>query len=115
MNEAEVDAELRGERARHQLRERQAFLVVRLRDPLPVLDQVPVHVAHKRHRPAEPDGAELRHVADHLPQRIDRRGRDAHRTPYTRMRAGLPSTAGAATYSLASSGTKKPVRARAAV
>ena len=80
-----------------------------------LLDQVPVHVAHKRDRSAEADGAELGHVADHLPQRIHRRGRNAHRARYTRMRAGVPSTVGAATYDLPSSGTNRPVRARGAV
>ena len=70
MHISEIDRELRSKRSRHELGEGQAFLVIRLRDPFPLLDEIPVHVTHERDRASEADGPELRHVLNHLPQRI---------------------------------------------
>ena len=70
MHVAEIDPELRSQRTGHQLRERQALLVVRFRDPLALLDEITVHVTHERDRASEPDRSELGHVLHHLPQRI---------------------------------------------
>src|SRR2546426_5652034 len=72
MHVAEIDCELRSQRTGHQLRERQALLVVRFRDPLALLHQIPMHVADERDRAAEPDRSELGHVLHHLPKRVTR-------------------------------------------
>ena len=60
---AEVDRELRGERPRGELREREPFLVVLERDPAPALDEVALHVADERDRPTEAEGTEAEEVA----------------------------------------------------
>jgi chaperonin GroEL (HSP60 family) len=47
--------------------------IVRFGDPLPLLDQVAVHVSDQGHRPSEADGSQLSHVAHHVPHRVLRR------------------------------------------
>jgi hypothetical protein len=67
---AKVDRELGRQGSGHQLGQCHAFLVFALGDPVPLLDQVTVHVADQRHRPAETPGAQRQHVAHELPQRV---------------------------------------------
>ena len=50
---AEVDRELRGERAGRELREREALACTPRREPAARLDEVALHVADERDRPAE--------------------------------------------------------------
>src|SRR5581483_1157773 len=66
---AEVDRELRRERARGELREREAFAVVGLGEPAPVLDEVAMHVADERDRSTEPGRAEAEEVEGEIAQR----------------------------------------------
>ena len=73
---AERDRELRRERARHDLGERDAEPVLVLVDPAPPLDQVAVHEADQRDGPAEAERAEIQEVADQRGQaRAGRRRR----------------------------------------
>jgi hypothetical protein len=60
---AQVDRELRGERPRRELGEREPLLVVAFRDPAPALDEVALHVAGERDRPAESGGPQVEEVA----------------------------------------------------
>ena len=65
---AEVDRELRGERARRELREREALDVVLLRDPAPSLDEVALHVPGERDRPAEAERPQAQEVHQERPE-----------------------------------------------
>ncbi len=76
MNVAEIDRELGGKRARHQLRQRHALLVVTFGNPATPLDEVAVHVADQRDRSTEAPGAEREHVAHELPAGVARRSVD---------------------------------------
>jgi hypothetical protein len=68
VHESEIDRELRRQWPRRELGESQSLHVVRLRDPLPLLDQVPTHVLDQRHRPTEADRAQPEEVERQLPQ-----------------------------------------------
>ena len=59
---AEPHRELRGERTRHGLRHRQALLVLGLRVPTPLRDQVAVHVPDQRDRSAKAHGSQHEEV-----------------------------------------------------
>jgi hypothetical protein len=72
---AKGDRELRGERARHDLRERDAEPILVLVDPAPPLDEITVHEADQRHGPAEAEGAEIEEIADELGEARAGRGR----------------------------------------
>src|SRR5262249_49762536 len=65
---AEIDRELRGERTRRELRQRQALEVVLLLDPAAPLDEVALHVARERDWPAEAEGPEREEVAGEVAQ-----------------------------------------------
>ena len=53
----QVDRQQRRQRTRHQLAQRQAFLVIILRNPAPALDQFVVDVADEGYRAAETPSA----------------------------------------------------------
>lgn len=72
MNVAEVGGQLGGQWARHELRKRQALLVIRFRNPFPSLDQIAVHVTDECHRAAESQGTQLQRVPKQLTERVDR-------------------------------------------
>src|SRR5262249_30794544 len=61
---AEIDRELRRERTGSELRQRQALDVVLLGDPAALLDEIALHVAGQRDRPAEAERAEPQEVAE---------------------------------------------------
>lgn len=67
---AQVDRQLGSERARSELRQGEALEVFLLREPASSLDEVTLHVAHERDRPAESEGAQLEKVADEIRQRV---------------------------------------------
>ncbi|MNL18395.1 hypothetical protein D3C87_1395380 [compost metagenome] len=67
MHVSEVDRELGGERARRQLREGKPLLVVGIGNPLPRIDEIPVHIAGKRYRTAKSQGAQPQEVHHQLP------------------------------------------------
>src|SRR5205085_10869983 len=85
--------ELRGERSRRELREREPLDVVLLADPPLALDEVALHVTRERDRPAEPDGPELQEVTDeaaqrHRPELVrSLRHQDIYITPRSTLRA----------------------------
>ena len=54
----ERPTQLRGERARRKLRQRQPFVVIDLVDPSALLDQIAAHGAGERDGAAEAEGAE---------------------------------------------------------
>src|SRR6185312_12006089 len=70
MNVSEVHRQLRSERTRHQLRQREPFFVIRLRNPTTSIDEIAVHVTDQRDRTAETQSPELQYVHDELPQGI---------------------------------------------
>src|SRR5262249_16012550 len=61
--QAQVDRERRGERPRRELREGEALEIVLLLDPPSPLDEVGLHVAGERDRPAKAECAEAKEVA----------------------------------------------------
>ena len=63
---AKGDRELRGERARHDLSERDAEPILVLLDPAPPLHEVAVHEAHQRDGTPEAEGAEIQEIPDEL-------------------------------------------------
>ena len=96
MDETEVEAELRGERARRELSESEADLVVLFRDPFAGLDEVAPHVADERDGTAESDRAELEEVRRQLPDRIVRSFTGtSERPPLTDQRQRTPPDGGA--------------------
>lgn len=70
MDVSEIDRQLRRKRAGHDLGQRQSFLVLRLRNPLPLLNQVAVHIANKGHWAAKSPRPQAERVANNLPQRV---------------------------------------------
>ena len=70
---ADRDGELGCQGAGHDLGERQAELVLLVVDPAAALDQVALHVADKRDRPAEADRTQLQEISGQLPERASRR------------------------------------------
>jgi len=66
---AEIHRELRCERSRRELRKRQPFEVVLLRDPAAILDQVALHVTGERDRAAESERAEAEEVEEQIAHR----------------------------------------------
>jgi len=60
---AEPHRQLRHERARHRLRDREALEVLLLRDPAAPLDQIALHVPGERDRAAEAESAQPQEVA----------------------------------------------------
>ena len=65
---ADGDGELGGQRAGHDLGQRQSKVVLFFADPLPLSDQVAVHEADQRDRTAEAERAEIEKIADELPE-----------------------------------------------
>ena len=62
------DGNLCRQGSRHDLGQRQGQLVSILADASALLDQIAVHEADQRHRPAEAEGAEVEKVADEFGQ-----------------------------------------------
>ncbi len=62
VDETEVDRELRGERPRCELRKGQPFAVILLGNPLALLHEIAMHVAHQRDRAAEAESAKAQRV-----------------------------------------------------
>ncbi|SOY61102.1 hypothetical protein CBM2587_B20069 [Cupriavidus taiwanensis] len=70
MHVAEIDGELRGQRAWCQLRQRKPFLVVAIGDPATPLHQVAVHIAGQGYRAAEAKGPQAEEIGHQLPEGI---------------------------------------------
>ena len=66
---AQAHGELGGEGPGRELREGQALHVVLLGEPRAALDEVALHVADERHRPAEAQAAQVEEVANEAPGR----------------------------------------------
>src|SRR5574340_1596067 len=67
---AQVDGQLRRQRAGCELGQRQPFAIIGLGDPAPGLDQIPMHVAGQRNGPAETESAEPEHVQHELGEAV---------------------------------------------
>jgi hypothetical protein len=61
---AEPHRQLRGQRARHRLRDREALLVLIVRIPAALVDEVAAHVTGERDRAAEAGGAQAQEVEE---------------------------------------------------
>src|SRR4051812_12564345 len=72
MDVSQVNRQLGREWAWRELRKRQSFSIITFLDPLAVLDKVAMHIAHKRHRSAKPERAELEKISCQVRQRIRR-------------------------------------------
>ena len=66
---AQAHGELGGEGPGGELREGQALEVVLLGEPRAALDEIALHVADERHRPAEAEAAKVEKVANEAPGR----------------------------------------------
>src|SRR5262249_59817361 len=83
-NPTEVDRELRGEWSGGELRQSEPVFVVLGFDPAALLDEVALHVAAERDRPAEPERPETEEVPEELRQRAG-----LHRGPRRLLSGGL--------------------------
>jgi len=63
---AKGDRELRGERARNDLGDRDAEPILVLVDPAPPLHEVAMHEAHQRDGAPEAEGAEIQEISNKL-------------------------------------------------
>ena len=68
----QIDRELRGQRTRGELRERESLFVLPWRKPTPPLLEVASHTFDENHRPAEADCSQPEEVSE---QATQRRGR----------------------------------------
>src|SRR6267143_1430735 len=84
-NPPQVDGELRRERSRRQLRERQALDVILAGNPAASLDQVALHVSSEGDGPTKAESAEAQEVEEELPQRAGHRLRGGRGRGFVRV------------------------------
>jgi hypothetical protein len=72
VNVAEVNTQLRGKGPRRHLGQSQPLLKIFVSDPLSVVHQIPLHVAHQGYWPAKPECSEPEHIQNLLPERVAR-------------------------------------------